>query len=547
MTIANEDARTGPYNGNGATTAFDYDFKVVDQAHLVVTLTDASSVDTVQTITTHYTVSGVGDEGGGSITMVTAPATGELLTITRDVTRTQEVDLQNRGSFLPNTIERAFDKLTQITQDLDEQLTRAVKQPVTSTTELAFPAPTGNANKVVIFNTGDGTDATDLEAGPTTTQITNAETNATAAAASAAAAATSESNAATSETNAANSAASAAASAQGFSGVTLLTASSNDVETTDARTYYQVDASSNTVSINLPSIGTGNDGLFYTIEVLDVTNAITLVRDGTDTINGVAGNYTGLVEAGQVIQIIANDGVPDDWIVVQASALKVDDSTVELTGRTIRVKNNGISGDKIAMGSDAQGDILYYDGADYTRLPAGTSGQMLQTQGAGANPQWADAGGGITDNGSVSVNSGSSVSLATGISGATRITIIFDSVSLNGSNDMYIQLGDSGGLETTGYTGVGTSMTGAGVSNTTTSAGFLIDMGGGASDAFIGHMTLTHYGSNQWVASYSGACSTTRSGVGGGTKTLSGELDRISIRTTSGSFDGSGKIKLFIE
>jgi len=160
MTIANEDARTGPYNGNGATTAFDYDFKVVDQAHLVVTLTDASSVDTVQTITTHYTVSGVGDEGGGSITMVTAPATGELLTITRDVTRTQEVDLQNRGSFLPNTIERAFDKLTQITQDLSELLNRAVKQPVTSTVELTFPAPTGNADKVIGFNSA----GTDLEA-----------------------------------------------------------------------------------------------------------------------------------------------------------------------------------------------------------------------------------------------------------------------------------------------------------------------------------------------------------------------------------------------
>jgi len=72
-------------------------------------------------------------------------------------------------------------------------------------------------------------------------------------------------------------------------------------------------------------------------------------------------------------------------------------------------------------------------------------------------------------------------------------------------------------------------------------------MGGGAGDAFTGHMVLTHYGSNQWVASYSGACSTTRAGVGGGTKTLSGELDRISVLTTGGSFDGSGKIKVFTE
>lgn len=50
----------------------------------------------------------------------------------------------------------------------------------------------------------------------------------------------------------------------------------------------------------------------------------------------------------------------------------------------------------MAQGSDiasisglAQGDILYYNGTDWVRLGAGTSGQFLQTQGTGANPQWA--------------------------------------------------------------------------------------------------------------------------------------------------------------
>lgn len=41
----------------------------------------------------------------------------------------------------------------------------------------------------------------------------------------------------------------------------------------------------------------------------------------------------------------------------------------------------------------AQGDIFYYDGADFVRLAPGTSGLFLQTLGAGANPQWAAAGG----------------------------------------------------------------------------------------------------------------------------------------------------------
>lgn len=38
----------------------------------------------------------------------------------------------------------------------------------------------------------------------------------------------------------------------------------------------------------------------------------------------------------------------------------------------------------------AQGDILYHNGTRFTNLPAGTSGQELQTRGPGANPFWAN-------------------------------------------------------------------------------------------------------------------------------------------------------------
>jgi hypothetical protein len=40
--------------------------------------------------------------------------------------------------------------------------------------------------------------------------------------------------------------------------------------------------------------------------------------------------------------------------------------------------------------SPVQGDIAYYNGSAWTRLPAGTSGYFLQTQGSGANPQWSN-------------------------------------------------------------------------------------------------------------------------------------------------------------
>ena len=44
----------------------------------------------------------------------------------------------------------------------------------------------------------------------------------------------------------------------------------------------------------------------------------------------------------------------------------------------------------------AQGDILYFNGTYWVRLPAGTAGQVLKTQGSGANPVWGEAAAGLT-------------------------------------------------------------------------------------------------------------------------------------------------------
>tara|TARA_R110001599_G_scaffold30557_3_gene102698 strand:+ start:185 stop:1405 length:1221 start_codon:yes stop_codon:yes gene_type:complete len=46
-------------------------------------------------------------------------------------------------------------------------------------------------------------------------------------------------------------------------------------------------------------------------------------------------------------------------------------------------------GNQLSFGSDAQGDVYYYSGSSIARLPAGTSGQFLQTKGSSANPVWA--------------------------------------------------------------------------------------------------------------------------------------------------------------
>jgi hypothetical protein len=55
---------------------------------------------------------------------------------------------------------------------------------------------------------------------------------------------------------------------------------------------------------------------------------------------------------------------------------------------------NGTNGTDLTTTLTTQGDLVYRDGSGLQRLGAGTSGQVLQTGGAGANPSWIDASGG---------------------------------------------------------------------------------------------------------------------------------------------------------
>jgi len=128
MTITAQTSKTGPYNGNGTTTVFSYTFRVQDETQLEVTVLASDGItETTKVLNTDYTVTGVGNNSGGTVVMGTAPVTGEKLTITRNVTLDQVVDLQNRGSVNPETLEASFDKLTQIAQDQQEQLDRSLK------------------------------------------------------------------------------------------------------------------------------------------------------------------------------------------------------------------------------------------------------------------------------------------------------------------------------------------------------------------------------------------------------------------------------------
>jgi hypothetical protein len=92
---------------------------------------------------------------------------------------------------------------------------------------------------------------------------------------------------------------------------------------------------------------------------------------------------------------------------------------------------NGTNGTDLTTTLTTQGDLVYRDGSGLQRLGAGTSGQYLQTNGAGANPSWGTVNSGLVQTVVQSYRTGFTQSFANGTS--------FIPLN-NGSTDLQVQI-----------------------------------------------------------------------------------------------------------
>ena len=136
MTVSNTTAKL-QYAGDGTTRTFGITFPLLSADHLRVVVTDASGTDT--TITNNYTLS---DELN-SITYPTEASEldplpeGYKITLIRQTPLTQQIDLHSAHALDAEELERGYDKLTLLVQELKEQLARCIQYAATNTTEHA--------------------------------------------------------------------------------------------------------------------------------------------------------------------------------------------------------------------------------------------------------------------------------------------------------------------------------------------------------------------------------------------------------------------------
>jgi len=153
MTISSTTVKVS-YSGNGSTTVFAYTFKILDDDEIQVIIKSATGTETIKTKTTDYTVSGVGNSGGGNITFVVAPTAVQTVVLRRSTVRTQETDYVANDPFPADSHEEALDRITMISQEIQEELGRAIKLSKTNTmtsTEFTVIAA-DRANKILAFD-----------------------------------------------------------------------------------------------------------------------------------------------------------------------------------------------------------------------------------------------------------------------------------------------------------------------------------------------------------------------------------------------------------
>jgi hypothetical protein len=115
------------------------------------------------------------------------------------------------------------------------------------------------------------------------------------------------------------------------------------------------------------------DGSVTTSKLAD--GAVTTIKLAADAVDG-----TKLADNACNSEHYTDDSIDDIHISGMAAS--------KLTG-TITPSDNTVTGAKIALGSDAAGDVMYYNGTNYVRLAKGTAGQVLTVNSGATAPEWA--------------------------------------------------------------------------------------------------------------------------------------------------------------
>ena len=169
MTVSSSTTKVS-LSANGTQHSFAYTFKIFAAADLEVIVRTSAGTETVQTNNTNYIVTGAGNANGGNVLFKFntgdasnahhdastdhRPANGTTVIIRRKLTLTQGTDYVENDPFPAAAHEDALDRLTMVTQQIQEELDRSIKASTGNTFAGATftLSATDRANKIFAFD-----------------------------------------------------------------------------------------------------------------------------------------------------------------------------------------------------------------------------------------------------------------------------------------------------------------------------------------------------------------------------------------------------------
>jgi len=311
--------------------------------------------------------------------------------------------------------------------------------------------------------------------------------------------------------------------------------------------YKQIPTITATVATNILTLGLNPCSLDFRSST--ASSGATTTRNVTAAISMTVSNGSTLGTVNAILSKLA--------------VLAIDNAgTVELA--VVNANAYGLLDERVLISTTAEGGTgtadsgtVIYSTTARTSVPFRIVGYVESTQAtagayATAPSNIAGMGGAIvpqptpviTSGTAVASTSGTSIDFTSIPSWVKRITVMFTGVSTSGTSTVQIQLGTSSGIDSSSYAG---SMSAGGVTVYSSTA-FLI-ASTAAATVTHGIITLSTIGSNVWVISSSiGGTASYEVRVSGGSKTLSGTLDRVRITTVNGTdtFD-AGSINILYE
>jgi hypothetical protein len=330
------------------------------------------------------------------------------------------------------------------------------------------------------------------------------------------------------------------------SATTVTTQSANDNSTKIASTAYADRAATSKIQPITASVAASALTLTLNPTMLDFRSAT--IGSGTVNTRTVAASISVVVSSGSTLGTIS--AAPN-----RLAVIAIDNAgTVELA--VINTVGSGNLDETTLITTVAEGGAgaadsasVFYSTTARTSVPFRVVGYIESTQATAGT--WATAPSQIQGEGGEARAMRSSIVLGTSVASTSgtsidftgipiwvrRVTVNFKGVSTNGTSNPLVQLGDAGGIETSGYLGASSSSSGAGTSSTNYTTGFGFSSGSAANVIHGTIIIMLQDIDNTWVASgMFGVSSSAATIYSAGSKTLSpGPLDRIRITTVAGA------------